>query len=1460
MVGPNLPASAPLALTYYANFPRTLTWAPGIPAAQGTYTVTAQSGATAVVGQFTVGSPPWLDQPLGLVASDGSLGSASASWNPVVGAKSYLLAAYDGAGALGRAAAGEPGHDLETKYSYKNGRYDRIEREFLGFEKVTRTNPDGTTLEQVFSNANALTKGLLVSERVLGKDDRVWVETVNSWSDPLLQTTPAQGCSSNTPILLDPRSYCGSFFTKLAAVEKRSYEGQPTAGLVTRQEFTYDETGNVIAFHDFGDVADPADDLLATIRYATDSAASALYSIARPESVVVTDLSGKVLRSRSAMYDGAGNLQKFVADLGNGQSATTDLHWNANGTLDWVQGPENESRLRYQTNYGYDGVTGSYVTSITDSHGYTSTADYDFRFGEATTTTDVNGKVTARAFDAFGRLERLAGPKDTLAAPTVWITYAHDAAPAYAWTHNRLPRRAGDSRGSVDTVIVMDGLGRTIQTKKTAEMATSEQTKGIGWSVSGHQVYDAMGRVALQGQTFGSFSSRPEYVPGTPRNPTRFLYDDLGRMIETVEPDGSITRVDIGFGMPAGSVTRRYRTVATDAEGHAKATYKDAADRVVAVEERIEGRTPTTSYEYNPVGDLRKIVDAAGNTTWAEYDLLGRRTKLVNPDTGALRFDLDPAGNVIRKYDPNLDQAGRFIHYVYDYDQLVKIEYPDSSRNVTYVYGKLADADKNGVGRIVEVQDDAGVEKRSYDELGSLASTTRVLKAMPPYYRTQTFTTSFTWDSFGRMMSITYPDMETVGYQYDAGGLLESATGHRPAGSSVPGDEVYLASLMYDEFGQRVRMVLGNGVVSSYGYEPLTRRLHRLTTVTPLGRTLQAITYGYDRVGNVKSMVNALGEPVGDRSGEVRYEFQYDDLYRLKMAHGEAKSRPRTIDRFTATYAFSDIHNMTANVQVHEVVHGDASVSYERPPQTNHEFAYAYDPAHPHRATRIGDTFVVFDANGNTAAECRDQGDPTCTATADHLRRFGWTEENRLDHVIEGGGRNITRFVYDAAGDRVVKLGRGGESITIGQFWSLKGRRAATKHVFAGATRLASKLLPPPGWTGAPTATVTATLAATSSTANGTQNDNGCDPSNYQPQKCPVLPGGEPSVNHRFDDTTVRPETYYYHPDHLGSTSWVTDQNGRVHEHVEYFPYGEVWRDPQSDADGAPVKGQRFLFTSKEFDEETGLYYFGARYFDSVRVRWKSTDPIVQRWTDAPDPRKLSLFAYALWSPQRLIDPDGEDPVESRILENPISADYLERSGLLDKVSPEYLSQHGLLRDAIAPYGARLPGLQRSEQDLLDVENAFVFQALPVLVGVGLTAGEKVATPRRAPAADPVALDPRSIRYSQRTVSGVEELVKSMEKKGWKGPPVDVVRMPDGTLVTVDNTRLLAATRTNTPVPAVVHEAGESLPAGQVERFTSRAGVKPQTWGDAVKNRIDGQGAGFRTAYPNGSPEPPKSN
>jgi hypothetical protein len=102
-------------------------------------------------------------------------------------------------------------------------------------------------------------------------------------------------------------------------------------------------------------------------------------------------------------------------------------------------------------------------------------------------------------------------------------------------------------------------------------------------------------------------------------------------------------------------------------------------------------------------------------------------------------------------------------------------------------------------------------------------------------------------------------------------------------------------------------------------------------------------------------------------------------------------------------------------------------------------------------------------------------------------------------------------------------------------------------------------------------------------------------------------------------------------------------------------------------------------------------------------------------------------------------------------------------------------------------------------------------------------------------------------------VNGLEELMQSMRTSGNVGAPIDVVRMHDGGLITLDNARVLAAFQSGMDVQAVVHEATESFSPQQIERFTTSAAV-PRTWGDAVRLRIQNQGVAFANRYPNGSP------
>ena len=105
---------------------------------------------------------------------------------------------------------------------------------------------------------------------------------------------------------------------------------------------------------------------------------------------------------------------------------------------------------------------------------------------------------------------------------------------------------------------------------------------------------------------------------------------------------------------------------------------------------------------------------------------------------------------------------------------------------------------------------------------------------------------------------------------------------------------------------------------------------------------------------------------------------------------------------------------------------------------------------------------------------------------------------------------------------------------------------------------------------------------------------------------------------------------YFYHPDHLGSSSIITNLAGAIEQHLEYIPYGEVFIDQRLGTWNTPYK-----FNAKELDEETGLYYYGARYLDPRSSLWISVDPLAEGklW--------VSPYAYCLNNPVRYTDPDG---------------------------------------------------------------------------------------------------------------------------------------------------------------------------------------------------------------------------
>jgi RHS repeat-associated protein len=109
---------------------------------------------------------------------------------------------------------------------------------------------------------------------------------------------------------------------------------------------------------------------------------------------------------------------------------------------------------------------------------------------------------------------------------------------------------------------------------------------------------------------------------------------------------------------------------------------------------------------------------------------------------------------------------------------------------------------------------------------------------------------------------------------------------------------------------------------------------------------------------------------------------------------------------------------------------------------------------------------------------------------------------------------------------------------------------------------------------------------------------------------------------------------YFYHPDHLGSTSYITDASGEVYQHLEYFAFGETFVEEHSNTERTP-----YLYNGKELDEETGLYYYGARYYDPRTSLWQSVDPLAGRYPS------WSPYNFTLNNPLTFIDPDGRKVV-----------------------------------------------------------------------------------------------------------------------------------------------------------------------------------------------------------------------
>jgi YD repeat-containing protein len=319
----------------------------------------------------------------------------------------------------------------------------------------------------------------------------------------------------------------------------------------------------------------------------------------------------------------------------------------------------------------------------------------------------------------------------------------------------------------------------------------------------------------------------------------------------------------------------------------------------------------TTTYQYDPLGNLLHTTDISNNVTSMVYDPLSRKTSMTDPDMGAWSYVYDDNGNLTYQ----TDAKGQTINFTYDkLNRVTQKTYVGSTTTpVVYTYDEASS--DNPKGRLTTVTDASGSTQFSYDERGRTKSTIKTIDGTP-------YTIQTRYDSRDRVKSITYPGSspETVSYVYNTAGNLTNVR------SSVSPD--YAVYTGFNAFGQAGEVQYGNGVYTTYTYDITSTRLTDLATMGTT--TLQNLHYDYDNVGNIEALTDRL-------DSNKTQNFYYDELNRLVEADSPVYG--------TIAYRYDTIGNMIFNSRVG---------------------SYAYtDPLHAHAVTQAGTNSYAYDADGN---------------------------------------------------------------------------------------------------------------------------------------------------------------------------------------------------------------------------------------------------------------------------------------------------------------------------------------------------------------------------------------------------------------------------------------------------------------------------------------------------------------
>jgi RHS repeat-associated protein len=913
------------------------------------------------------------------------------------------------------------------------------------------------------------------------------------------------------------------------------------------------------------------------------------------------DNTGNVLRSIRVQgtIDSAAQLTAK-----SGDDLVTDYSYTTDGRV-----LEMRDALNHVTRYDYTvdaKNVGGQVRRVYSAYGTVDQAMQEYEYdaaGNRTASIDEYGNRSTYTYKAgTNLLATMAGADPDGAGPLLAPVSSY----VYDENGNEIQMTSPDPdgtgpRSAAVTTNQYDKMNRLIKMTSADPDGTGPQLAAVttyGYDLNGNQtsMVDALGR-----QTEMVYDSRDRLTStlrknatGTVLNTSSRLYDGINQTTGTIDANGKRSNTVYD--------QRGRRTRSIDALGNVTRFVYDAANQMVA---QVDAKGNMTRFVYDDLGRQIKSIDANGNSTQTIYDKNGNVTAQIDANGNRSESRYDNRDRVVRTYDAN--------------NTII----PEASRKFTETkYGRVL---LNGVAYQQTQIIDPNVNATTYvyDGLGRLSTDTNQLGKIRTYK----------YDAVGNQIEAVDRNNLSRTFEYD--------TLNRQTKENWVNAGTVTRSLIskYNVLNQLVDITdqTGTGTKLSqyaYGYDDLDR-VKSIDNLGIGGVARVALNYTYDAEGNIKSVADAIN---GTLAGTITYD--YDALNRatqisqsgtgitnkrVKLTYN-ALSQMESLQRLTGstftqsvattTYGYNDPLNRLTQIQhanatgttlssfaftydsgsrIKKIQNADGTfVNYDY--ANNNELKVAdYSPT-----TRVDEAYT-YDANGNrtnvgyvTGSNNQLSADGKYAYTYDDegnlktrkdlvtnvVRTFNWDYRNRLMSVVEGAV-TVATYTYDAGNKRISKTTGG----------------VTTRYVY--------------------------------DRGHVTMEFNGTGPTPtvrylYGMQVDQILAQDKGAGNVSWALT-----------DQLGSVRALVGNDGVVRNRFEYDAFGTV----VSTMSGA-TDDSRYRYTGREFDGETGLYYYRARYFDSNSGRFIGQDPIGFRAGDS------NLYRYVGNDTINKNDPSGMRSLE----------------------------------------------------------------------------------------------------------------------------------------------------------------------------------------------------------------------